>query len=283
MSVAEPAIIGERISILESEGVADVRLIRTDRMNALDGAMFEALAECLERLNHSDARVVVLSGAGRAFCAGLDMTMFDTMMKGGVPDGIPQDLARRTHGIANLPQHVAMGWRALPMPVIAAVHGAAFGGGLQLTLGADIRLVAPDARLALREIQWGLVPDMAAFVFLPSLLRDDRLRHILYTGSEMSGAQAVEWGLATECAEAPYEAAMALAKRIAAASPSAVRAAKRLANAAMRDPRELLFLESLEQQHLIGNSDQQALLAARLPTGRAPSAASTGTSDPARA
>lgn len=269
MTPSNSLVIADRIALSIADNVAEVRLARGDRMNALDGAMFEALAECLARLDRSTARAVVLSGEGRSFCAGLDMQMFGAMLADEPPIGIPADLAPRTHGIANLPQHVAMGWRALPMPVIAAVHGVAVGGGLQLMLGADIRIVAPDARLALREVAWGLVPDMGAFALLPASVRDDRLRLLLYTGKEVGGADAVACGLATECATDPRQAALAFAREIARASPAAVRAAKRLANAALPDPRGILLLESVEQQRLIGGEEQRAVLATALGGGGA--------------
>ena len=153
----------DRVKVTISEGVADVRLVRADKMNALDAAMFDALVATSERLAHEKGlRAVVLSGEGRAFCAGLDMGRFAAMKDGGngVPGGDKRDLSIRTHGKANAAQQAVWGWRQLPVPVIAAIHGVAFGGGFQLALGADIRLLAPDARMSIMEIKWGLVPDM---------------------------------------------------------------------------------------------------------------------------
>src|ERR1700732_675231 len=154
-----------RVSVTISEGVADVRLVRVDKMNALDAAVFDALVTTSGRLaDEKGVRAVVLSGEGRAFCAGLDMGRFAAMKESGrdaVAGGEKRDLAERTHGLANFPQQAVWGWRQLPVPVIAAIQGVAFGGGFQLALGADMRFLSPDARMSIMEIKWGLVPDMA--------------------------------------------------------------------------------------------------------------------------
>src|SRR5258708_5255448 len=156
----------KRVSVTISDGIADVRLVRADKMNALDAAMFDALVATSERLAHEKGvRAVVLSGEGRSFCAGLDMGRFAAMKEkggNGVAGGEDRDLTRRTHGLANFPQQAVWGWRQLPVPVIAAIQGVAFGGGFQLALGADMRFLSPDARMSIMEIKSGLVPDMAA-------------------------------------------------------------------------------------------------------------------------
>lgn len=250
----------ERVSISISEGVADVRLVRTDKMNALDQAMFEALVVAAERLStEKGVRAVVLSGEGRAFCAGLDMGRFATMKEkggNGIPGGENRDLTRRTHGQANFPQQAVWGWRQLPVPVIAAVHGVAFGGGFQLSLGADMRFLAPDARMSIMEIKWGLVPDMAGTPILASLVRDDILRDLTYTGRIFSAQEAMTYGLATRICDDPRAAALEAAREIAGKSPDAIRAAKRLLNNLSIDPGPALLAESVEQQKLIGSANQ---------------------------
>ena len=149
----------KRISVSISEGVADVRLVRADKMNALDAAMFDALVATCDRLAHEKGlRAVVLSGEGRAFCAGLDMGRFAAMKEqggNGIAGGEKRDLDERTHGLANFPQQAVWGWRELPVPVIAAIQGVAFGGGFQLALGADMRFLSPDARMSIMEINGG--------------------------------------------------------------------------------------------------------------------------------
>jgi enoyl-CoA hydratase/carnithine racemase len=250
----------ERVAVSISQGVADVRLVRADKMNALDMAMFEALVATTERLaGEKGLRVVVLSGEGRAFCAGLDMGRFAEMKEkggNGIAGGEKRDLAVRTHGLANFPQAAVWGWRQLPVPVIAAIHGVAFGGGFQLALGADMRFLSPDARMSIMEIKWGLVPDMAGTPILASLVRDDVLRELTYTGRIFSAQEAMSYGLATRISDDPRAAAFEVAREIAGKSPHAIRAAKRLLNDLSVDPGPALLAESVEQTKLIGSPNQ---------------------------
>ncbi|KJC54367.1 enoyl-CoA hydratase [Bradyrhizobium sp. LTSP849] len=258
----------ERVSISVSEGVADVRLVRADKMNALDQAMFEALVAATDRLSKDKSvRVVVLSGEGRAFCAGLDMGRFAAMKEkggNGIPGGENRDLTARTHGQANFPQAAVWGWRQLPVPVIAAIHGVAFGGGFQLALGADMRFLSADARMSVMEIKWGLVPDMAGTPILASLVRDDILRDLTYTGRIFLAQEAMAYGLATRICDDPRAAALEVAREIAAKSPDAIRAAKRLLNNLSVDPGPALLAESVEQQKLIGSANQTEAVRANL-------------------
>jgi enoyl-CoA hydratase/carnithine racemase len=250
----------ERVTVKLHNGVADVRMVRADKMNALDDAMFNALIETGERLKtEKGVRAVVLSGEGRAFCAGLDMGNFGKMASGERRGGNTDSLvaAGRTPGGSNRAQQAVMVWREVPVPVIAAVHGVAFGGGFQLTLGADIRFVAPDARLAVLEIKWGLVPDMAGMVLLRGLVRDDIARELTYTGRIFHGEEALKLGIATRVCETPHSEALALAAEIASKNPDAIRAGKRLFNlAADADQRAILLAETKEQVALIGSPNQ---------------------------
>jgi len=250
----------QRVSISISQGIADVRLVRADKMNALDAAMFDALVAATARLaTEKGLRAVVLSGEGRAFCAGLDMGRFAAMNDNGgngIAGGEKRDLSVRTHGLANFPQAAVWGWRQLPVPVIAAIQGVAFGGGFQLALGADMRLLAPDARMSIMEIKWGLVPDMAGTPILASLVRDDILRELTYTGRIFSAQEAMTYGLATRICDDPRAAALELALEIAGKSPDAIRAAKRLLNILSVDPGPALLAESVEQQKLLGSRNQ---------------------------
>ena len=176
----------DRVSIdLGGEGVAQVRLTRPDKMNALDPEMFARIIEAGQALHEMKGlRAVVLSGEGRAFCAGLDLSNF-----GKAPDPDAPQITDRTHGNANMFQQVAMQWRKLPVPVIAAIHGVCFGGGLQIASGADIRVVAPDTRMAIMEMKWGLVPDMGGYALWRGLVRGDVLRELVYTNREFSGEE----------------------------------------------------------------------------------------------
>jgi enoyl-CoA hydratase/carnithine racemase len=248
----------DRVSIDFKDGVADVRLIRADKMNALDPAMFEGIIEAGDQLaKMKGLRSVVLSGEGKAFCAGLDMGSFAAMKQDG--DAVPgvRDLTKRTHGIANRPQQCAWQWRTLPVPVIAAVHGVAFGGGFQIMLGADMRYATNDTRFSVMEIKWGLVPDLAGTQLMRHLAREDVVRELTYTGRIFSGTEAQQLGFVTKIVDDPRAAALETAKEIANKSPDAVRAAKRILNdAAAVDAATGLMAESVEQQKLIGSPNQ---------------------------
>ena len=199
----------------------------------------------------------MLSAEGRAFCAGLDVSNFASMAGGGNGNASQSSLVDRTHGVANLAQHAAWMWRELPMPVIAAVHGVAFGGGLQVALGADIRYAAPDSRFSVMEIKWGLVPDMAGTQLLRHLVRDDVLRELTYTGRIFSAEEAQSMGIVTRVSEDPLADALATAQEIAGRNPDAIRADKRLLNdARYLDAEAGLLEESREQEQLIGSPNQ---------------------------
>ncbi len=252
----------DRISITVEDGIADVRLIRSDKMNALDSRMFDAIEEAGEQLRgDSTIRVVVLSGEGRAICAGLDMGNFAAMADDGNGKDeehvASQKLATRTHGIANKPQHAAWMWRELPVPVIAAVHGVALGGGFQMALGADIRYAAPGTRMSVMEIKWGLVPDMAGTQIMRHLARDDVIRELTYTGRIFEAEEAQALGFVTRVCDDPLAAAMDTARQIAGRNPDAIRADKLLlSDAPYLDREQGLILESQLQDQIIGKPNQ---------------------------
>jgi enoyl-CoA hydratase/carnithine racemase len=254
----------ERVTVSLAGGVADVRLNRPEKRNALDPAMFEALVTAGERLKAQPGlRAVVLSGAGPDFCAGLDFGSFQAMRDG-----------MRLSATAKLPpsagpgmatgQRAAYVWAELPVPVIAAVHGNALGGGLQVALGADIRIVAPDARLSVLEVAWGLIPDMTGTQLLPELVGRDVAKELTYTARIVSGTEAVRIGLATRAETGPLAAALAMAREIAGRSPHAVRAAKRLLDLAGRtDLASGFAAEQDEIRALIGSPNQAEAVTAR--------------------
>jgi enoyl-CoA hydratase/carnithine racemase len=259
--------MGDRVRLEIQDGVADVRLARGDKLNALDAAMFSDLIDAGERLKaEPGVRAVVLSGEGRGFCAGLDMGSFQAMAAGQADAALgPLVTDDRTPGGANQPQHAVMVWREVPVPVIAAVHGVALGGGLQLALGCDLRFVAPDARLSILEIKWGLVPDMGGTALLKRLVRDDVARELVWTGRQVVGEEAVALGLATRVCADPHAEALAFARDIAGKSPNAIRAAKRLLNlSADADPLRILMEESREQEALLGSANQREVVLANL-------------------
>ena len=245
------------VTITRENGIADVRLNRADKYNALSPDMFRAIADSAKSLQEDkQTRVVVLSGEGRGFCAGLDFGAFQSMADSG-PKSPRVIEVKQDPSSPNLGQGVAVAWRQLPMPVIAAMHGVAYGGGLQIALGADIRIAAPDARLSVFEINWGLIPDMGITQTLRGLMPLDVAKELTLTGRTVSGAEAAELGLVTRVAENPLEAAMELAKSIARHSPDAVRGAKKLLEESWHlGTREGLGLEQAIQSQLIGSPNQ---------------------------
>lgn len=252
-----------RVSVEIKDHIAHVTLTRGDKMNAVDIEMAEAIVESGETLkDNAHIRAVILSGEGRAFCAGLDVANFAAF---AAQD--PFDLVMpRTHGEANLFQEVSLVWRKVPVPVIAALHGTVFGAGFQLALGADMRFCHPDTQFAVMEMKWGLVPDMGGMVLLPHLVRSDVMRRLIYTNDVFDAAQALDYGVVTELAENPFEAALGMAQKIAGKSPSAIRAAKRLIAISESgvSAADVLLEESREQTALIGNADQREQIMANL-------------------
>jgi enoyl-CoA hydratase/carnithine racemase len=250
-----------RVTWTIDDGVADVRLSRPEKRNAVDLAMFHALIDAGQALRGDPAlRAVVLWGEGRSFCAGLDVAVFQGTDEKGVTGSdadVVDVLGHRDGELASVAQQAVTTWSTLPVPVVAAVHGHALGAGLQLALGADIRIVAPDAQLSVLEIRWGLVPDMTGTQLLPGLVGRDVAKELTFTGRMVSGEEAGRIGLATRVSATPIEDARALARDIAGRSPSAVRAAKALLDLAGRVSfEEGLLAEQRAQRSLIGSADQ---------------------------
>ena len=255
--------MNDRVSISITDGVADVRMVRADKRNALDGAMFSALAEAGEQLKSEvGVRAVVLSGEGSSFCAGLDFSSFQSMAGGARPaaadnaagegggDGGGNPGAMKDGRITHLGQQVAWVWQEIPAPVIAAVHGHALGGGIQIALGADIRIVHPDTQLSVREVHWGLVPDMTGTLMLSQLVRADIAKELVFTARVFDGREAHAIGLATKLSDTPYEDALAMAHDIAGRSPDAVKGAKALINGLLHEKAAQQFAE---ERRVIGS------------------------------
>jgi enoyl-CoA hydratase/carnithine racemase len=229
--------IAARVRVDHDAGVAHVRLTRADKRNALDGAMFLAIAAAGERLkNDSSVRAVVVSGDGPSFCAGLDFGSFQAMGSGGNGTGgngsqNGADIGAMSEGrITHLAQQIAWVWQEVPVPVIAALAGHALGGGMQLALGADIRIAHPDTKLSMREVHWGLIPDMTGTLMLSRLVRDDVMKDLVCTGRILPASEGAALGLVTRLSNDPVADALAAAREIAGRSPDAVRGAKRLIN-----------------------------------------------------
>lgn len=240
----------DRVITDVADGIAEVRLNRPDKHNALDQAMFDGIADAGRALmDRGDVRAVVLYGDGPSFCSGLD---FPSFMQGG--HDLESAFAVLPDEVANAAQYTTLVWRRLPMPVIAAIHGAAFGGGMQLALGADIRLAAPDAKLSIMEIKLGLIPDMGATVTLKDIVGLDVAKELTFTGRVVDGETAAALRLITRTESDPLAAARELAKEIAGKSPDAIRHAKRLFHTAWAiDEARALNTEAKAQQSLLAN------------------------------
>lgn len=243
----------ERVKIKIENHIAVVTFNRPEKMNALDDEQFHAIIAAGEKVsNDPNVRVVVVHGEGKAFCAGLDVSGFSAG-----DDGIDDAVISRSHGIANKWQKAAWVWRECPVPVIAAVHGVSFGGGLQIMLGADIKYIAADTKVSIMEMKWGLIPDMAGTQLMYHSVRDDIIRELTYTNRIFSGEQAVQYGFATHVSANPLDDAMALAQEIASKSPSAVVKAKKVLNKApYLNVEDGLMMESVEQTAIIKKTNQ---------------------------
>ena len=251
---AVPGVTEDRVTIAIEDGVADVRMNRADKRNALDNAMFTSLAAAGDFLKTlPELRAVVLSGDGASFCAGLDFGSFQAMAQGGSVNAGAMADGRITH----LAQQVCWVWQEVPVPVIAAVHGHALGGGMQIALGADIRIVHPDTQLSVREVHWGLIPDMTGTLMLSRLVRPDIVKDLVFSARVFSGAEGFELGVVTRLSKTPHAEAMDLAQEIAGRSPDAVRGAKKLINLMANDGAAQQFAAEREViGKLIGGPNQ---------------------------
>ncbi|MCJ7556045.1 MAG: crotonase/enoyl-CoA hydratase family protein [Gammaproteobacteria bacterium] len=249
--------MSERVLIDINNGIAQVRLNRADKLNALDPDLLHALIEAATSLAGAPGlRAVVLSGEGPSFCAGLDFASFAAMAS---PGGkmLFDPFGRVPGNPANLVQRAGYDWHKLPVPVIAALRGHVYGGGLQIALGADIRYAAPDTRMSVMEIKWGLIPDMSGSQTLRDLVGLDVAKELTWTGRIVEAKEAKDLGLLTRVCEDPLDDAMETAAAIAGRSPHAIRAGKQLLNQAWHgNDGDGLALEESLQKTLLGSPNQ---------------------------
>ncbi len=261
MSITMP-IIDDRIELKFEDHIAHVSLARPDKMNALDAKMIIAIPKVGELiLDNPEVRCVVLSGQGDNFCAGLDKSNFEAVLTNQSKDdsqpALISNLLERTNGIANQFQYVAWMWRELPMPVVAALDGMVLGGGLQIALGADMRIAHPDSTFSILEMKWGLIPDMSSTQIMRHMVRDDVIRELTYTARMFSAQEAKEWGFITHISDDPLAHANKLAKQIVMQNPDAVQAAKRVIDQSYyQTAAEGLLTESIEQDKVMGTPNQ---------------------------
>lgn len=260
--------MAELVTISIDNHVADVRFNRPEKYNALSLEMITAMANAINTLSEAPGvRAVVISGEGKGFCAGLDIENF-AALQSGEGSKLPDLKERYGNRITNIFQHIAYGWKELPMPVIAAIHGVAMGGGCQIALGADIRFCTPDAKLSIMEMKWGLIPDMSATQTIRDLVSIDVAKELIFTGKIIRGEEAAQLKLVTRVCEKPFEEAMSLAKEIASKNPDAIRAAKKLLNETWHgDSSRGFMMESELMMKIMGTPNQMEAISANL-TGK---------------
>jgi len=245
----------DRLRVEIDDHVAIVRLNRPHKNNAIDVEMFEAFIDTGGELARDKTlRAVILTGEGEHFCAGIDLSVFQGAGINAASDG---RMGPRDSSPANFFQSAAYVWREIPVPVIAAIRGAAYGGGLQIALGADIRYARADAQLSVMEIKWGIIPDMAISSTAHHVVPVDRLKELAYTGRVISGSEAFAQGLVTAVKDDPLAAATELAREIALRSPQAIRAIKKLFDESWHAGSSAsLQLEATLQTQVMGTPNQ---------------------------
>ena len=249
-------LIHDRVKLIIEDHVAHVVLARSEKMNALDMTMIKAIQVVGERIKEQKIiRAVVLSSEGDHFCSGLDKSALTSLSESDEKE--PFKLANRTHGVSNVYQHVVWMWRELAMPVLVAIQGVTFGGGLQLMLGGDCRFASPASRFSILEMKWGLIPDMGGIQIMRNLVRDDVMRMLSYTAQEFTADQAKEWGFITDIVEDPVAHSLELANKIAQQNPDAIRAVKKVIGESYAlSPEQGLLLEAREQDKILGKANQ---------------------------
>ena len=254
--------MADRVVISVADHVAEVVLNRPDKFNALDLDMFRALDDAARTIaDDASIRAVILSGAGDNFCAGIDLGVF----RDGGAQAVQALLSPVEESAANLAQRAAYAWRELPMPVICALHGIAFGGGLQIAMGADLRYAAPDTQLSIMEAKWGLIPDMAISTTLRDLVAPDRIKELAWSTGVFAADEALALGVITRIEAEPLAAARRMAATIRDQSPDAIRGIKRLVNEAWSlSEAASLALEASIQMGLLGSANQAEAVRANL-------------------
>lgn len=216
-----------------SDHIAVITLNAPQRMNTISGPMLGALTQALCRANEdAQVRVVVLTGAGRAFCAGLNL---EAQRQGNDSLSVGSGATPTNLDLRNTPPTVL---QAMDKPTICALNGSAAGYGMDLALGCDIRIMARSAKLAAAFVKRGVVPESGGTWYLPRLLGWSKAAELIFTGRTLTAEQCVAMGLASEAIDDADVAARAraLAQEIAANAPLAVQAAKRMMRMGWNEP-----------------------------------------------
>ncbi|MBC3766829.1 crotonase/enoyl-CoA hydratase family protein [Neptunicella marina] len=242
------------IQLNVKSGIAYVALNRPQKHNALDLAMFEQLAKVIKRIkNNRTIRVVIVSGNGESFCSGLDVKSLLTDKKGAV-----KLLWKWLPGNANLAQQACVGWRQLNVPVIMALHGKCWGGGMQIALGGDVRIASPDCSLSIMESRWGLIPDMGGTLALSECVGADHAIKLASTSETLNAQQAQQLGLITQVADDPLQAANQLAEQLIQRSPDTNRLIKAMYHKIWcPKQRRILAAETINQIKILMGKNQR--------------------------
>jgi enoyl-CoA hydratase/carnithine racemase len=234
--------------------VATITLNRPDRLNAISGPMLESLSQALRDADHDrDVRVIIITGAGRGFCAGLDLK--DLVAGTGIGSNGADSLANARFDLANSPPIVL---HTTDKPVICAINGPAAGYGMDLALGADIRIASREAKLAAVFTRRGILPESGGAWLLPRLIGWEKAAEIAFAGRTLSAQEALEAGLVSHVVEPDQllPTTRQLAAEIAANAPLAVQATKRMMRLGLEETFEAnvhhVFLQLLP---LFGSKD----------------------------
>lgn len=254
--------MSDRVETRVRDHVAEVVLNRPEKFNALDIETFRALDAAARSIEaDKSVRAVILRGAGDNFCAGIDLGV----LQGGGDDIVTLLLAPVQGSPANVAQRAAYAWRELPIPVVCALQGIAFGGGFQIAMGADLRFAAPDVQLSVMEAKWGLIPDMGISTTLRDVVAPDLAKELAFTGRVVGAQEALRLGIVTRVEEDPVASARLMAETIADRSPDAIRGIKKLINEGWSMPEaEALALEAAIQVPLLGAANQVEAVRANL-------------------
>ena len=241
------------VSVRQEAGIAYVSLNRPEKYNALNYELFKQIDRCICTLKKDKSlRAVILFGEGGSFCSGLDVKSVSRS-----PVDAVKLLFKWLPGNANLAQRVSIGWRRLPVPVIAVLEGVCYGGGMQIALGADFRIAGPECKLSIMEARWGLVPDMAGFVGLRELMPRDQALKLTMTAEILTAEQALSYNLLTAVEADPMASAITLAQQLKQTSPDANAAIKQSIQKSWTAPiRQLLRRESCYQVRLLAGKNR---------------------------
>ncbi|MBB1354311.1 crotonase/enoyl-CoA hydratase family protein [Pseudoalteromonas sp. SR45-5] len=246
------------IKLEKQNGIATVTLSRAKKQNALSFEMFVELNKAIKNIKRDRSiRAVVIKGDGEHFCAGLDISAVMA-----VPLNIIKLLLKWLPGNQNLAQKVVLGWQSLSVPVIAQIDGNCLGGGLQIALGADYRIVHIDAKLAIMEARWGLCPDMGANVMMSGLVKRDQALWLASHANPITAQQANELGLVTQLTDDTQQATQNMLNTLLERSPDTLAAIKRVTQLSYKpNQRKILAKETFSQIRLLLNPNTKKAIA----------------------